>query len=182
MTKRMMPALALCLATPLLVGVASTRGASRRGASPRADSLRASSAHGGGGSVASATLTHCVTAVSQSERSATFAGEMSVVPGGPRMQMRTDILRRRPDETHYHVVDAPGLGRWREAEAGVKTYKDLRQVTNLLAPASYRARVRFRWLNPHGHVVKRIQLHTARCVQPAVPPPAVPMVASAPRG
>jgi hypothetical protein len=60
---------------------------------------------------------------------------------------------------------------WRTAASGVNTYKYLKEVTNLTAPASYRAVVRFRWLNPKGRLVKAMELRTPRCVQPLVPAP-----------
>ena len=51
--------------------------------------------------------------------------------------------------------------------SGVKIYKYLKQVTNLPAPAVYRALVRFRWLNAKGHVIaSRTCARTAGCQQP----------------
>jgi hypothetical protein len=119
---------------------------------------------------ASATLEQCVTAVSQSERSATFSGEMTAVAGSTRMEMRIDVLERMPSEELFHAVSAPGLGVWRTAAPGVKVYKYLKQVTNLSSPAFYRAAVRFRWLNAKGRVIKWRELRTPRCEQPEVPP------------
>ncbi len=124
---------------------------------------------GTGAAVASATLTQCVTAGTESERSLTFAGQMTLIPGSSRMQMRTYLVQRRSSDAQFHMISAPGLGSWVEAQQGVKTYKDLRQVTNLAAPAVYRAVLNFRWLNAHGHVIRRMQLNTPRCVQPAAP-------------
>lgn len=117
--------------------------------------------------IATATLTQCLTTGAESEHALTVAAQMTQIAGGSRMQTRTYLIQRRTDETRFRMISAPGLGAWLEAEPGVKTYKDLRQVTNL-APATYRAVVDFRWLTPHGHVVKRMQLTTSRCVQPAV--------------
>jgi hypothetical protein len=61
----------------------------------------------------------------------------------------------------------------------VKIYKYVKQVTNLAAPAAYRAVVRFRWQGERGHVLKRVELHTPRCLEPTLstqvtqaPPPA----------
>lgn len=117
--------------------------------------------------VATATLAQCITATEQAERSATFSGEMTMIAGAERMAMRIEFLERMPNETLYHSIEAPGLGMWRSSDPGVKTYKDLERITNLAAPAHYRALVRFRWLNADGHVVKHIELPTHRCVQPA---------------
>jgi hypothetical protein len=120
---------------------------------------------------ASATLEGCVTAAEQAERSATFAGEMSAVPGSAKMEMRIDVLERLPTETEFHVVTAPGLGVWRWAAPGVKTYRYLKEVTNLAAPAYYRGSVRFRWLNAKGKLVKALQMRTPRCNQTVPAPP-----------
>ncbi len=127
---------------------------------------------------ASATLESCVESVEQSERSAIFVGEMSVIPGAAKMEMRIDVLERAPGEEAFRPLSAPGLGVWRWAAPGVKTYRYLKQVTNLAAPASYRAAVRFRWLNAKGKLVKTSELKTQRCFQSPLksgspePPPA----------
>ena len=118
----------------------------------------------------SATLVQCVTAVNQPERSATFSGEMTAIPGSTHMEMRIDVLERLPEETLFHAVSAPGLGTWRGSAPGVKIYRYLKQVTNLSAPASYRAAVRFRWLNAKGRLIRSGELRTPRCQQPAPPP------------
>jgi hypothetical protein len=119
---------------------------------------------------ASATVEQCVTAVDQAERSATFSGEMTTISGTARMAMRIDVQERMPGEDTFHTLSAPGLGVWRGSAAGVKTYRYLKQITNLSSPAFYRALVRFHWLNDRGHVVRRAERHTPRCAQPAPPP------------
>lgn len=104
----------------------------------------------------------------QAERSATFSGEITAIPGSAHMAMRIDVQERMPSETLFHTVTAPGLGVWRHSDPGVKSYKYLKQVTNLAAPAVYRATVRFRWLNANGHLIRRAERHTPACIQPAV--------------
>jgi hypothetical protein len=138
----------------------------------------------------SATLEQCQTALAQSERSATFAGEMTGIPGTGRMQMRVDVEERLPDEARFHTVHAPGLGVWRSSASAVKSYKYLKQVTNLSAPAYYRAAVRFRWLNADGRLIKVLERHTPACYQPAPlagegapespPSPSTPLTGSSP--
>jgi hypothetical protein len=118
---------------------------------------------------ASATLEQCVTAVAQSERSATFVGEMTAVPGTARMQMRIEVLEKMPREAAFHAIAYPGLGAWLRASAGVKTYKNFDKVTDLAAPAVYRASMHFRWLNARGRQIKSLELRTPRCQQPAAP-------------
>ena len=124
----------------------------------------------GTGSLSSATLEQCVTSVVQVERSATFAGEMSAVPGTVRMAMRIEVQERIPGEAFFHTVAAPGPGVWRGSDPRVKIYKYLKQVTNLSSPAVYRALVRFRWEGPRGHVLRRAEHATAGCDEPAAPP------------
>jgi hypothetical protein len=117
----------------------------------------------------SATLQQCVTSVVQAERSATFAGEMTAVPGTTRMAIRIELQEQPPGEVRFHTVIAPGLSMWRGSDAKVKIYKYLKQVTNLSSPAVYRALVRFRWLGEKGRVIKHAQLLTAHCDEPASP-------------
>jgi hypothetical protein len=128
--------------------------------------------HGKGGAVQldSATLEQCVTSVVQGERSATFAAEMTAIPGAPRMAVRIEVQERLPGEMLFHRVSAPGLGGWRAADPKVKIYKYLKQVTNLSAPAEYRALVHFRWEAASTRVVRRAERFTQRCVQPEGPP------------
>ncbi len=123
---------------------------------------------------ASATLKQCVTtalsgesrATFSSERSATFSGEMTALPGSVRMAIRIEVQVLAPGEELFHAVVAPGLDSWRVSDPGVKTYRYLRQVTNLVAPASYRAVVRFRWLNAKNRQIRVLERRTATCVQP----------------
>lgn len=137
------------------------------------------SAHGqsagqpGAGStpIDSASLVQCLTANEAAGRSATFSGEMTTVPGAARMSMRIELLERTPGEDGYHPVLAPGVGVWRTADPGVKSYKHLEQVTNLSAPAYYRALVSFRWEGPHGRILLRDEQRSPRCAQPAPAPP-----------
>ena len=139
----------------------------------QAAAASAASNHAGQPPAATATLEQCVTSVVQVERSATFAGEMTAVPGTVRMAMRIEVQESLPGEAGFHTLFAPGLGVWRDSDTKVRIYKYLKQVTNLSSPATYRALVRFRWLGNKGHVLKRAEHFTARCMQPAAPPASV---------
>jgi hypothetical protein len=116
----------------------------------------------------SATLEQCVASAVPIERSVTFTGQMVATPGTQRMGMRIELLEHNPGQPGYHEVTAPGLGVWRGSEAGVRIYRYVKQITNLSAPAVYRAVVHFRWMGEKGHVLKRAELRTARCAQPVV--------------
>jgi hypothetical protein len=116
----------------------------------------------------SVTLEQCATSTVQAERSATFTAQMVATSATQRMGMRIELQRRLRGEMAFHTVLAPGLGVWRSSEPGVKIYKYVKQVTNLAAPAAYRAVVRFRWQGDKGHVLKRAELHTPRCLEPTL--------------
>ena len=95
------------------------------------------------------------------------------------MAMRFELQERSPQEASFHEVTAPGLGGWRTADPGVKLFRYVKQVTNLSAPALYRAEVSFRWQGTRGRVIRRTTRLTASCTQPAPAPEAPqPPVAS----
>jgi hypothetical protein len=150
------------------------------GASPA--STGASAASTGAGTATpgnpSASLTQCVTAAGPAERSVTFSGEMTVVPGTARMSMRIELQERTTGETGFHAVVAPGLGVWHTAATDVKTYKYDQQVADLAAPADYRAAVVFRWQGRDRRELKRTQRLTSVCRQPE--PNSIPEEAASP--
>ena len=119
----------------------------------------------------SAALEQCATSAVAGERSVTFTAQMTAVPGTVHMEMRIDLQKRVAGDASFHRVVAPGLGEWRGSEAGVKIYKYVKQITNLVAPATYRAVVRFHWLGDRGRVLKRAWLRTASCEQPTITAP-----------
>lgn len=82
------------------------------------------------------------------------------------MEMRIDLLERSGTATTYARISAPGLGVWRESAPGVQIYRNVRQVTNLPAPARFRAAISYRWLDTQGRVVRQTTRQTAVCVQP----------------
>jgi hypothetical protein len=116
----------------------------------------------------SVSLEQCATSTVQAERSATFTAQMSATLATQRMGMRIELQQRMRGESEFHTIAAPGFGTWHPSEAGVKIYKYVKQVTNLTAPAAYRAVVRFRWIGDRGRVLKRAELHTPRCLQPTL--------------
>jgi hypothetical protein len=148
------------LSVVLLLLISATAGARANGgrSNNHAGALRKS---------ASASLVRCLASPEQTERSVTFAGEMTLIPGATRMSMRIELLERTPKGGGYHPVLAPGVGAWRTDATNVRTYKHLAQFTDLAAPASYRALVSFRWLGQHGRIVRREERRSPRCVQHA---------------
>jgi hypothetical protein len=86
-----------------------------------------------------------------------------------RMAMRIQLEERARGEAEYHPVTPAGP--WKPSEPGVRIYKYVKQVTNLSAPAVYRLDVRFRWIGDKGKVIKRAELRSSRCFQPALAAP-----------
>jgi hypothetical protein len=132
---------------------------------------------------ASATLQQCATAtIPQTERAASFAGEMTAIPGTARMEIRVELEERTAGELLYRTVAATGLGVWHSSAAGVKIFTHIQQVTNLSAPAFYRGVLRFRWLSARGRLLKAAVLRTASCEQPAPPAEAPGATGASPSG
>jgi hypothetical protein len=119
----------------------------------------------------SVALEQCIGSTVQPERSATFVAQMVATATTQKMAMKIQLEERARGAAEYHLVSAPGLGVWKPSELGVKIYKYVKQVTNLSAPAVYRVMVKFRWVGDKGRVVKRAELRSSRCFQPALTPP-----------
>jgi hypothetical protein len=98
-----------------------------------------------------ARLVSCDSALDPADRLATFEGRMRTVRGTARMQMRFTLQTRAKDQVNWHALPAPGFGRWLSADPGVGRYVYTKRLVSLLAPASYRTVVRFRWLGRGGH-------------------------------
>lgn len=147
-------------------------------ADARAHAAPASSQIPASGTLDSVSLVQCLTSAQPAERSVTFAAEMTLIPSATRMSMRIELLEHAPGDGGYRPVQAPGVGVWRTADLGVKTYRHLEQFTDLSAPASYRALISFRWLGPHGRVIRHDERQSPRCTQAA---PASLKPASSPR-
>ena len=114
----------------------------------------------------SATVEQCVTAATQADRSVTFTGQMETVPGAHRMAMEITVQEHAPDEASFHTLTAAGSPTWERSEAGVRVYKYVRQVTDLPAPATFRAVVAYRWMNERGQVIRHDERRTLVCRQP----------------
>jgi hypothetical protein len=114
----------------------------------------------------SATVEQCVTASTQAGRSVTFTGQMETIPGAHRMAMQIVVLEHAPGEAGFRTLTAAGSGTWQRSEVGLKIYKYERQVTDLPAPAGFRAIVEYRWLNEKGRTIRRDERRTPICRQP----------------
>ena len=113
---------------------------------------------------ASVRVLQCVSALDIAERNAIFEGDMRTVRGAARMQMRFTLLAREPGEGWTRVTGAK-LDTWVTSDAGRLRYVYDKRVDGLLAPARYRVRVRYRWLDEDGGVVTRARRISRVCRQ-----------------
>jgi hypothetical protein len=123
----------------------------------------------------SAALETCQTSALPAQRVASFVGSMPAIDGAVRMQMRFELQRRRPYERRWRSLrGVEGFGVWETAlpeRAGFVFHK---RVDGLQVPASYRARVRFRWSRADDAVVRRVHRTTPSCAQPDLRPDLAP--------
>ena len=115
-------------------------------------------------------LVACQSALEQSDRYAVFEGRMRSVAGDARMQMRFTLEVRDEETRRWHAVATPGFGRWVSSDPGVSRYVYTKRVENLVAPAGYRAVVRFRWLDADGHRLASQRAVSPVCSQPDLRP------------
>jgi hypothetical protein len=108
---------------------------------------------------------HCTHGATPAERSVTFEGRIAPWGRSRRMQMRFTLQARTPDQA-WDKVTAPGFGAWITAPRGVGRYLYDKTVDDLLAPASYRAVVDFRWRDSSGRVVHTSRDTSRGCHQP----------------
>ena len=100
------------------------------------------------------------------DRAAVFEGQMRSVRGAARMQMRFTLQARTPDASRWGSVAAPGFGTWVSSQSGTSRYVYTKRVEGLLAPASYRVQLRFRWLSASGRTLASTRRNSATCRQP----------------
>jgi hypothetical protein len=131
--------------------------------------LAAAPAHADTAPAPRASLSACHSGTAPLERYALFSAQMTSVAGAKRMAVRFDLLQKLPGGD-YQRIQAPGLGVWRSSLPGIERFVVHKQVANLQAPASYRALVRFRWLDPTGKVLQSATRRTKTCKQPDLRP------------
>ena len=119
---------------------------------------------------ARARLTTCEPALDREERSASFTGDMRAIPGAERLQVRFVLQARTEDEPDWTTVTAPGFGGWNSSAPGIGRYVYTKTVEDLLAPASYRAQMHFRWQSATGRTLLRARRTSKTCRQPDLRP------------
>jgi hypothetical protein len=108
---------------------------------------------------------HCTKGPEATDRSVTFEGRIAAIPRSQRMQMRFTLQARTPD-AGWAKVPAAGFGTWITAPRGLGLFLYDKTVDQLLAPASYRAVVDYRWRSATGRVIRRARVTSRSCHQP----------------
>ena len=119
---------------------------------------------------AKAKLTACEPALDREERAASFTGDMRTISGASRLQVKFVLQARMGDELNWGAVSAPGFGTWNSSAPGIGRYVNTKTVENLLAPASYRVQMHFRWLDAGGRTLLRTRKTSRVCRQPDLRP------------
>ena len=119
-------------------------------------------------SAAKAVLVSCERSAGEdtAARAAVFEGQMRTLRGAARMQMRFTLQARTPDTVRWSTVSAPGFGTWFSSGTGTSRYVYTKRVEGLLAPASYRVQLRFRWLSADGRTLASTRRNSRTCRQP----------------
>jgi hypothetical protein len=151
-------------------------------AAPAAPLVRGASA--ASDAPAGARLLACHRAPSLAARSVTVGTWMRPLANGGRMAVKLDLWQRTPGASWTLRSDVPGLGTWMTPSdplLGTRpgdVYKYRQAIGRLAAPAAYRFRVTFRWLDGGGAVVREALLTTGVCRQPDLRPDLVPVSVS----
>ena len=99
-------------------------------------------------------------------REAVFEGQMRVFKKAPKMQMRFTLQASTPEAPKWRKVEVPDFSEWVTAPANVGKYTYDKTVQDLLAPASYRAVVDFRWRDRRGKTLRTERTISPVCRQP----------------
>ena len=101
---------------------------------------------------------------SAKERFVEFRGVMRQVAGSETMWMRFGLQERLGDRP-FARTRVPGLSAWRKSRPGVLRFVHRQRVLGLAEGSKYRARVRFRWYDADGNLVKETVRRSPSCRQ-----------------
>lgn len=102
----------------------------------------------------------------KAHQSAAFEGRMDAIADADRMQMRFVLQVSTPEKPRWSRLNVPGFSAWVTSEEGRTRYVYTKRVESLLAPATYRVKMRFRWLDADGAVLKSARAISRSCRQP----------------
>jgi hypothetical protein len=97
------------------------------------------------------------------EESALFVARMRQIAGSDHMWLRFRLLEK--GDTGFHVLKAPGLGRWRKSKPAVGAFAYRQAVRGLESGSLYRAEVDFRWYDAEGNLLQTTRRRSPACRQ-----------------
>ncbi len=100
---------------------------------------------------------------------------MRTVRNATKLQMRFSLQTRGKGQVNWHALSAPGFGRWLSSDPGVGRYVYTKRVVALLAPATYRTLVRFRWIGRGGRRIASDRSTSPTCHQADLRPNLKPL-------
>ena len=109
-------------------------------------------------------LKACKTGADPSDRVATYRARMRSIPGATHMGMRFELVERYDGDPPRQVRNKK-LNEWHHSRSGVVHFGYSQTIKQLTPGGSYRARVRFRWYDADGNVIKRGTRLSASCEQ-----------------
>jgi hypothetical protein len=116
----------------------------------------------------------CHRSLDPSKRSVTVTAVMGTIAGTERLQIRFALLELTPHGRA--LIHGGDLGQWISPSSPTlgqhpsDRWVVNHPVTGVPVPASYRFKVRFRWIGQGGQVIGRIQKETVSCRQPDLRP------------
>jgi hypothetical protein len=114
----------------------------------------------------------CQKALDPPARAISVQAVMRPVTGTAKMQMRFDLMRKTGQGTAFTMVRGRQLDSWISpqdptlGENPADVWILSHPVVDLAAPATYRFRVRFRWIGAQGQRLATAVQTTASCYQP----------------
>jgi hypothetical protein len=115
---------------------------------------------------ARATLVSC----DRDAREAVFEGRVLSFHKAPKMQLRFTLQASTPDAPGWRKIQAEGFGTWITVPPALAKYTYDKTVEDLLAPASYRAVLDFRWRDRRGKTIRTERAVSPVCKQPDARP------------
>lgn len=114
-----------------------------------------------------AKLVTCQTGAAPADRFAVFSGSMPAMSGARTLEMRFELLERPQGSRAFARVSLPHWGRWEKTtRRAVPGFIFTKRVEQLVAPAAFRARVTFRWLDRKGRALRTARRTSPVCQQP----------------
>jgi len=114
----------------------------------------------------------CQKALDPPARALSIQAVMRPVTGTSKMQMKFDLMRETKAHPRFAVVHGKGLGSWltpdnptlgqRAGDVWIVNHP----VVDLVAPATYKFRVTFRWIGAQGQTLNTAVQSSSQCYQP----------------